>query len=104
MRILKLLWSDQRGAILSGEYVLIATILGLGVIVGLAAVRNALVTELCDMAEGISASDHPHRRHHRKPGHGGPLTAGDVFGHGNHGNGNHGNGHSNGNGNGHNGD
>lgn len=37
------------------EYLLLVTLVGIGVLVGLAAVRNALVEELDDVAAAINA-------------------------------------------------
>lgn len=37
------------------EYVLLVTLVGLGVIVGLAVVRSALVNELIDLSNAINA-------------------------------------------------
>ena len=37
------------------EYILLVTIVGIGVIVGLAAIREALVNELIDLANAINA-------------------------------------------------
>ena len=37
------------------EYILLLTIVGIGVIVGLVCVRSALVDELIDLADAISA-------------------------------------------------
>ena len=45
------LWSEQTGAIVSAEIMLVATILVLGVIVGLKSVRDSVVTELADVAQ-----------------------------------------------------
>ncbi|MFN9035797.1 MAG: hypothetical protein ACK5YO_05860 [Planctomyces sp.] len=45
----------RRGAV-TVEYLLLVTLVGIGVLVGLAAVRNALVQELDDVASAISAS------------------------------------------------
>ena len=57
--------SDRRGSVASRggghrgavtvEYLLLVTLVGIGVLVGLAAVRNALVQELDDVAAAISA-------------------------------------------------
>jgi len=44
----------RRGAV-TVEYLLLVTLVGIGVLVGLAAVRNALVQELDDVASAISA-------------------------------------------------
>ncbi len=47
---MKKLWSDEAGFIVSAELVLIATILVLGMIVGLVSVRDQVVQELGDIA------------------------------------------------------
>jgi len=46
-------WAEQDGAIISAEIMLIATILVLGMIVGLKSVRDSVVTELADVAQGM---------------------------------------------------
>ena len=48
--MLKRLWSEEVGAIVSAEIMLVATILVLGMVVGLASVRDSVVTELADVA------------------------------------------------------
>jgi Flp pilus assembly pilin Flp len=50
-------WSEEDGAIVSAEIVLVASILVLGMIVGLAALRDAVVTELADVAQAIANVD-----------------------------------------------
>lgn len=57
MSTLKALWSDESGAIVSTEIVLVITILGIGMVVGLAAVRNSVVTELADVAQAVANVD-----------------------------------------------
>ncbi len=57
MKTLKALWSDESGAIVSTEIVLVITILGIGMIVGLTTLRNDVVTELADTAQAISNID-----------------------------------------------
>ena len=47
-------WNDQDGAIVSAELMLIATILVIGVIVGLKSVRDSVVTELADVAQAFA--------------------------------------------------
>lgn len=47
--------SDRRKGSIFTEYVLLVTLVGLGVIVGLATVRTALVNELIDLANAINA-------------------------------------------------
>ena len=49
------LWNDDRGAITSMEIVLCATILVVGLIVGLASARDAIVTELADFGGAIGS-------------------------------------------------
>jgi hypothetical protein len=44
----------RRGSVFV-EYLLLVTIVGIGVIVGLAEVRDALVNELIELAEAINA-------------------------------------------------
>jgi len=55
MSMLKQLWNDECGAILSMEAVLLATILVIGVVTGLSAVSVAVVTELADVGGAIAA-------------------------------------------------
>ncbi len=55
--MLKKLWNDEVGAIVSAEIVLVATILVIGMVVGLKSVRDAVVTELADVAQAIANID-----------------------------------------------
>ena len=55
--MLKKLWNDESGAVISAELVLLMTILGIGMVVGLKAVSNSVVTELGDVAAAIGAVD-----------------------------------------------
>ena len=50
MVMLKKLWKDEAGFIVSAELILIATIAVIGLIVGLAAVRDGITSELSDVA------------------------------------------------------
>jgi len=50
---LKRLWSDDRG-VLSFEWVVVITLLVIGIVGGLAAVRDATIDELGDVAEGVT--------------------------------------------------
>ena len=45
---------DESGAIITAEIVLVATILLIGAVVGLKSVRDAVVTELADVAEAFA--------------------------------------------------
>ena len=47
------LWNDERGFIISAELVLVATILVIGMIVGLTILRNQVVQELGDLGAAI---------------------------------------------------
>jgi hypothetical protein len=51
--MLKTLWNDEAGFIISAELVLVATLLVIGLIVGLSEVQHAVVTELNDVADAI---------------------------------------------------
>lgn len=49
------LWADDRGAIISGEFLFVSTILVIGVIVGLTNVRAALNAELTELGNAYLA-------------------------------------------------
>ena len=49
------LWNDEAGFVVSAELVLIATILVLGMIVGLSEVQHALVAELNDVGDAFGS-------------------------------------------------
>jgi Flp pilus assembly pilin Flp len=51
------LWNDEAGFILSAELVLIATLLVIGMIVGLQTIREAITYELADVASAIGFLD-----------------------------------------------
>jgi hypothetical protein len=56
MRILMVkLWGDDGGALIAAEWVFVATILVLGSITGLVAVRQAVIAELHDFANALLA-------------------------------------------------
>lgn len=52
--VLSRLWNDEAGFVISSELVLVATILVIGMIVGLTTVRDQVVQELADVAGAIS--------------------------------------------------
>ena len=60
MIALKLL-KDESGFLVAGELILVSTILTLGMIVGLTAVRSAVVNELNDVADGFFSVNQGHR-------------------------------------------
>lgn len=51
--IAKKLWSDDQGFVISIELILISTIAVIGLITGLTAVRDAVVSELSDVAGAV---------------------------------------------------
>ena len=53
MQVLRKLWADEGGFIVSAELVLVATMLVIGMIVGLTVLRNQVVQELGDLAMAI---------------------------------------------------
>ena len=53
-RLLKALHQDDEGTVFV-EYLLLLTIVGIGVIAGLAALRGALTSELIDLANAIGS-------------------------------------------------
>ncbi|MBL8811060.1 MAG: hypothetical protein JNM43_12860 [Planctomycetaceae bacterium] len=55
--MLKSLWNDETGVILSAELVLIGTILVIGMIVGLVELQCAVVAELSDLSSAIGNLD-----------------------------------------------
>ena len=55
MKLLHRLWADQAGFVVSTELVLVATILVIGMVVGLVTVRDAVVQELADVAGAIAS-------------------------------------------------
>lgn len=54
-RLAARLWSDDTGAIIASEYLFVLTILVIGTIVGLAALREAINTELSEIANAMLA-------------------------------------------------
>ncbi len=55
--MLKTLWNDESGVILSAEIVLIGTILVLGMIVGLVELQCAVIAELSDLSSAFGNLD-----------------------------------------------
>jgi len=53
MQVLKRLWNDEGGAIISIELVLVGTVLLLGLIVGLSALRDSVNNELADVGGAV---------------------------------------------------
>ena len=53
MNLMKRFWTDEAGVIISSELILVVTILVIGLIAGLAALRDAVTMELGDTAAAI---------------------------------------------------
>ena len=56
-KIVNRFWNESDGAIVSAEIMLVASILVIGVIVGLKSVRDSVVTELADVAQALANID-----------------------------------------------
>ena len=54
MKMFQQLWNDENGFVVSTELVLIATVLVLGMIVGLTTLRDQVIAELADVAAAMS--------------------------------------------------
>ena len=57
MKLVQRFWSDEAGFIVSAELVLIATVLVIGMLVGLVTIRDQVVQELADVADAFSEVD-----------------------------------------------
>ena len=55
MSVIRRLWKEDEGAILSSELVMFATVLVIGMLTGLSAVQTAVVTELADVANAFGS-------------------------------------------------
>ncbi len=53
MKALGKLWNDDNGFVVSAELILVATVAVIGLLVGLAAVRDGVISELSDVAGAI---------------------------------------------------
>ena len=53
MKLFRKLWKDEKGFIVSAELVLVATMLVIGMIVGLTVLRNQVVQELADLGAAL---------------------------------------------------
>src|SRR5688500_10047184 len=54
-KLLRKLWSDDAGALIAAEYLFVATILVIGIIVGLVTLRNAVTAELSELSNAYLA-------------------------------------------------
>jgi Flp pilus assembly pilin Flp len=53
MKMLQRIWKDEAGFVVSAELILVATIAVLGLVAGLATVRNSITNELADFGGAI---------------------------------------------------
>jgi Flp pilus assembly pilin Flp len=53
--LMRNLWKDDGGALIAAEYLFVATIVGIGVVVGLTGVRNAINAELTELGNAYLA-------------------------------------------------
>lgn len=58
MNLLRKLWDDQRGAVVSVEILVIATVLVIAVITAWVAVRNAVIGQIDEQAHWIAGDEH----------------------------------------------
>lgn len=56
-KFLSQLWQDEHGFIVSSELIFVATLLVIGMVTGLATVRDQVLFELADVADAISEVD-----------------------------------------------
>ena len=77
MSLVSRLWKEEAGAIVSAEIMLIASVLVLGMIVGLKSVRDSVVSELADVAQAIANVDQSYSYSGVSGHHG--FTAGGFF-------------------------
>src|SRR5437016_3757427 len=54
-KLLAKCWNDDGGALIATEFLFVATVLVIGIVVGLTAVRNAVNAELTELANAILA-------------------------------------------------
>jgi Flp pilus assembly pilin Flp len=52
------LWNDERGLVLSAELVFMASIVAIGMIVGLSAARDGVTSELIDAGSAVDGLDY----------------------------------------------
>jgi Flp pilus assembly pilin Flp len=54
-RLMSKLWGDDQGSLIAAEYLFVATIVGIGTVVGLTGVRNAINAELTELGNAYLA-------------------------------------------------
>lgn len=69
MRLLNRLWSDESGFVNSAELLLFSVIVVIGLIVGLAALRDGIVQELGDTGQAVGQLDQSYAVEFQNGGH-----------------------------------
>lgn len=69
MRLLNRLWSDESGFVNSAELLLFSVIVVIGLIVGLAALRDGIVQELGDTGQAVGQLDQSYAVEFQSGGH-----------------------------------
>ncbi|MCA9155213.1 MAG: hypothetical protein R3C99_15655 [Pirellulaceae bacterium] len=54
MNRLREFWEDENGGLIAAEYLLLGTLLTIGLLVGIHAVQEAMLTKLGDLADLVS--------------------------------------------------
>ncbi len=70
-KLLRRLWHDDCGALIATEWVFVATIMVLGAITGLVAVRQAILSELTKFADAVTSLNCDADKDQDKPDHDG---------------------------------
>ena len=63
------LWEDESGSLNAAELILLATLLVIGLVPGVAILRDAVLEEMADTAQAISAYDVGHGDNGHRPKH-----------------------------------
>ena len=82
MNLIRTFWADEAGFIISAELVLVATIVVIGLVVGLSELAHSLVTELNDVGTAISCLNQSYAFsgfRSNKGGDCGAFSAGSAF-------------------------
>ncbi|PQO42154.1 Flp family type IVb pilin [Blastopirellula marina] len=75
LNLLKQLWNDERGFVNSAELILIATLAVIGMIVGLAAMRDSFTQEMADTGAAVGEVNQSYSVLVNSNGVGDPTTA-----------------------------
>ena len=73
------LWTDESGSIITSELVLVSTILVMGLVSSLTAMRDGLIAEMTDLTASMSALDQSYVIGGTKSLDGAAYTAGTIY-------------------------